>query len=254
MPEGRYVYCVAANWKAARLGKIGIEENEVYTIPYQEIAAVVHDCPPMPYESQDKTVVEKWVVAHETVIETAQATSGTVLPLGFDTIIKADDDENVEEKVKDWLKDDYQKLRETLDRVKGKREYVVQVSWDTKLIARELMGSDQELKDLDQQIKAKSKGAAYMYRQKLEKLLGGKLEQEANRRFHEFYDKIRSCIDEMKVEKLKKEQEPRQMLMNLSCLADQKEIETLGEELERIANMAGIFVRFTGPWPPYSFV
>jgi len=254
MAEGRYVYCVAADSKAARLGKIGIEDNEVYAIPYQDIAAVVHACAPTPYESQDKKVVEKWVVAHERVIETVQEELGAVLPLGFDTIIQGNDQGNVEQKVRDWLKEDYEKLKDTLDRVKGKREYVVKVSWDTKTIAKELIGSDQELKDLDLQIKAKSKGAAYMYRQKLEKLLRAKLEQEANRRFHDFYDKIRSCVDEMKVEKLKKEEQPRQMLMNLSCLGDPKEIHTLGGELERISNMTGVFVRFTGPWPPYSFV
>jgi len=28
----------------------------------------------------------------------------------------------------------------------------------------------------------------------------------------------------------------------------------LGDELEKINNLKGFSVRFTGPWPPYSFV
>jgi len=53
---------------------------------------------------------------------------------------------------------------------------------------------------------------------------------------------------------LKKEEEPgRQMIMNLSCLVD-KDAKAIGDELEKINNMEGFFVRFTGPWPTYSFV
>jgi len=254
MAEGRYVYCVAEGSQIIHLGKIGIEENEVYTIPYQEISAVIHDCPPTPYESEDKELVKKWVITHEGVIEKTQGRLGTVLPFGFDTIIKADDEENVEEKVRDWLREDYQRLKEKLNKVKGKAEYAVQISWDAKVTAKKLIEKDEELKKLEREIKSKPKGAAYMYRQKLEKLMRGKLEKEAGRFFKDFYERIKDCVDEIKVEKLKKEEEPRQMLMNLSCLGDKKDIKALGNELEEIKNIKGFFVRFTGPWPPYSFV
>lgn len=254
MADGRYVYCVAGGSQVMHLDKIGIEGNEVYTIPYKDISALVHNCPAEPYNSDDEELVKKWVTTHEEVIVKVQEKSGTVLPFGFDTIIKADNEENVEEKVKDWLKEDYQGLKEKLAKVKGKAEYAVQISWDAKIIAKKLIEKDEELKKLDQEIKSKPKGAAYMYRQKLEKLMRGKLEKEADRCFKEFYERIKDCVDEIKVEKLKKEEEPRQMLMNLSCLKDKKDIKVLGDELEKIKNTEGFFVRFTGPWPPYSFV
>jgi hypothetical protein len=31
-------------------------------------------------------------------------------------------------------------------------------------------------------------------------------------------------------------------------------VKELGEELEKIEGKEGVEVRFTGPWPPYSFV
>ena len=43
------------------------------------------------------------------------------------------------------------------------------------------------------------------------------------------------------------------MLLNLSCLMG-KGNPTLGNVLEEIQETEGISVRFTGPWPPYSFV
>ena len=93
-----------------------------------------------------------------------------------------------------------------------------------------------------------------MYKQKLENLLKKEMEKEAERCFKDFYEKIKKCVDEIKVEKTKKLEENKQMLMNLSCLLPKEKSKILGEELEKINNMKGFFVRFTGPWPPYSFV
>jgi len=56
------------------------------------------------------------------------------------------------------------------------------------------------------------------------------------------------------VEKTKKTEKDKVMLINLSCLVAKEKVDSLGEELEKINNMEGFTVRFTGPWPPYSFV
>ena len=80
------------------------------------------------------------------------------------------------------------------------------------------------------------------------------MEKRANLCFKDFYARIKKCVDEIKVEKAKKTDEERQMLMNLSCLVHKKKSKELGEELERINEQEGFSVRFTGPWPPYSFV
>ena len=254
MTKGRYVYCIVENSQKSHLGNIGIDGSRVYTIPYKDISAVVHDSPAKPYESKNNEVVKNWVIAHEKVVERALEKLGTVLPLGFDTIIKTDDEKDPEEIVTDWLRGDYQSLKEKLDKVKGKAEYGIQVSWNTKIISLILTEKDEELKKLSEEIKSKPKGAAYMYKQKLEKLLRGRLEKEAERYFKDFYGRIKECADEIRMEKLKKDEEPRQMLMNVSCLADKEDVKVLGDELDKINNMEGFSVRFTGPWPPYSFV
>ena len=254
MAEGRYVYCIVESSEKAQLGNIGINGTRVYTIPYQDISAIVHDCPSEPYESEDNDVVKNWVITHERVIETAWERLGIVLPLGFDTIIRAGEEKDPKKVVRDWIKEDYQNLKKKLDRVRGKAEYGVQISWDTKIISHALIEKDEELNKLSEDIKSKPKGAAYMYRQKLEKLIREKLLREAENHFKEFYGRIKKCTEDIRMEKIKKEEEPRQMLMNLSCLADKNDAKALGDELDKINNKEGIFVRFTGPWPPYSFV
>ena len=97
MNEARYVYCIVEGSQKTQLGKIGIEDNKVYTIPFQDISALVHNCPDEPYESKDNEVVKNWVITHEKVIEKAWEKMATVLPFGFDTIIKADGEKDPDE-------------------------------------------------------------------------------------------------------------------------------------------------------------
>ncbi|MBU4482954.1 MAG: GvpL/GvpF family gas vesicle protein, partial [Actinobacteria bacterium] len=174
--------------------------------------------------------------------------------LGFDTIIKGEEGVVPDENIKKWLKGDYENLRQKLAKLKDRAEFGVQVFWDPKTISEGLIETNPEIKKLSEEIKSKSKGLAYMYKQKLENLLKKEMEKEADRYFKYFYEQIKRCVDEIKVEKTKKLEEDKQMLLNLSCLLFKEKSKILGEELGKIKNMKGFFVRFTGPWPPYSFV
>ena len=116
-----------------------------------------------------------------------------------------------------------------------------------------LSSTNPDIGKLEEEIKSKPKGLAYMYKQRLEKLLKEEVEKEAERRFKDFYHRIKECVIELKVERTKK-QEDRQMLMNLSCLVLRGRTKQLATELGKIDSMDGFSIRFTGPWPPYSFV
>ena len=254
MTEARYLYCIAEGNEEITLGNIGIEGSRVYTISYQDLCAVVHNCLPEPYKSEDKEKVNLWLTTHEKVVEVAWERFGTVLPLGFDTIIKGEEDIAPDENMKKWLKDDYENLRQKLAKLKDRAEFGVQVFWDPKIISDGLIETNPEIKKLSEEIKSKSKGLAYMYKQKLENLLKKEMEKEADRYFKDCYEQIKRCVDKIKVEKTKKAEDERQMLMNLSCLLPKDASRKLGEELEKIEALDGFSVRYTGPWPPYSFV
>ena len=254
MNEARYLYCIAEGNEKITLGNIGIEDSEVYTIPYEDLGAVVHNCLPEPYKSEDNEVMKKWVMAHQKVVDTAWERFGTVLPLGFDTIIKGEEGIAPDENLKKWLKGDYENLTQKMAKLKDRAEFGVQVFWDPKIISEWVIEKSPEIKKLSEEIKSKSKGLAYMYKQKLENLLKKELEKEADKFFKVFYEQIKSCVDQIKVEKNKKNEEDKQMLLNFSCLLFKGKSKILGEELEKINQLKGFFVRFTGPWPPYSFV
>ena len=254
MEGARYIYCIAGGNEKIALGNIGIDDNEVYTIPFRDLCAVVHNCPAEPYASEDNEVMQTWVMKHQKVVDIAMEKFGTVLPLGFDTIIKGEENIPSDENIKKWLSDDYENLRQKLAKFKDKAEFGVQIIWDPKVIGKKLIENNQEIKNLNEEIKSKSKGLAYMYKQRLENLLKKEMEAEAERSFKDFYGRINLCVDDIKVEKTKKPDDDMQMLLNLSCLIFKEKSKILGEELETINNMEGFLVRFTGPWPPYSFV
>ena len=80
------------------------------------------------------------------------------------------------------------------------------------------------------------------------------METKADQCFKDFYSRIRKHVDDVRVEKAKQADQGWQMILNLSCLICREAHTELGEELDKINQMDGFSVRFTGPWPPYSFV
>lgn len=235
------------------LGPVGIEGREVHTIPYEDICAVVHDGTPEPYQSDDHEVIKAWVLAHHGTVEAAWARLGTVLPLGFGTVIKGESGGGSERNVARWLTQEHGRLKHRLDKVRGKAEYGVQVFWDLGVVAQNLAQTSPEIRKMEEDIRTRSKGVVYMYRQRLENLVKGAVETRADECFKDFYRRISQHADEVKVEKTKKPEHPLQMIMNLSCLVHGDRYEDMGKELDKIAQMEGFSVRFTGPWPPYSF-
>lgn len=253
--RGRYVYGIVANKEMVILGEIGIGGKEVYTIPYRGICAIVHNCPPEPYQSQDDETVKCWVKIHQGVLDEAKSRFGTIIPLGFDTIFQPKDDHtSPDQVVQDWLKENYDRLNALLDKMKDKDEYGVQIFYDPRIISEVIAQQSEEIKKIKEEMASKSPGLAYMYKQKLERAVKAEMERLAEKWFKDFYTNIKKYADDIVVEKTKKAEKGKVMLLNLSCLVSTVKVKALGEELDRIDNMEGFSVRFTGPWPPYSFV
>lgn len=253
--KGRYLYGVAASERAVRLGPMGIEGCDVYTIPYEDFCAIVHNCPTEPYQSTDEEKVKRWVSAHQGVLDEAKERFGAVIPFGFDTILQPGDEAtSPDQVVKDWLKGDYERLRSIMEKIKDRDEYGVQIFYEPGVIGRQIAEQSQEIQKLKEEIATKSPGMAYIYRQKLEKVAKAEMEKLADRWFKDFYGRLKPHCDDIVIEKTRKADGDRVMLLNLSCLVHKEKVDSLGWELEEINNMDGFSIHFSGPWPPYSFV
>jgi len=251
--EGRYLYCVVEMGEKRIFSKFGVDEEDVYTIPYGDISGVVHRCLPKPYQSDDHELVKKWLFQHQQVVGFFFEGYDAVLPFPFDTIIKGGN-ADADEKVRNWLKEEYSNLRRKMEKVRGKQEFGVQIFWYPRSITDELKNESVEAQRMLNEIASKPRGVAYMYEQKLKDVMKKELEAKAEKYSQEFYSIIRSHVDDVKIEKIPKADGDKQMIMNLSCLISKDRVQELGRELDKINTIPNISVRFTGPWPAYSFM
>jgi len=253
--EGLYIYGIAENAAAAEsLQATGIDGQDVDSIRYRDLMAIVHDCPARPYESTDKEVVKDWVLAHEKIIERVSGHCGSVMPFCFDTIIKPDGNKTAQEMLLHWMSEEYERLEIRINKISGKKEYGVQIFYSLSLMGDRVAGMNPTIKNLQEEMNHRGPGMEYMVRQKIEQELKTGMESEAASLVHDCYKKSKDACDNVKIEKIKKSEEKDQkMLINCSCLVSDENYTKLGEVLEDIGKGEGIFVRFTGPWPVYSF-
>ena len=249
--EARYVYALIPRTDREDFGPIGIEGNTVYTISYKEISAVVHNCPPEPYQG-DEVKVKEMVGIHGDVVDAAWEEAGSILPMSFDVIVRPDGERTADDNVRKWLEDEYEALGAKLDELEDKVELGVQIFWEPKVITQRIAEENEEIRGLTAEVATKPRGMAYFYQHKIADAVKKEMETKADRDYRDYYRRLRAYAQDAEVNKIKKDKN-RQMILNLSLLVKRDKVTALGEELAEIRAEEGVDVRFTGPWPPYTF-
>ena len=247
--EGKYVYCIINNGNANDFRPIGVEDNEGRVVAFQDVGLVIHSCKAKPYETKSKEKAGEWILAHQYVIDLATEEYGTVIPLTFDTIFKGND-----ETLGKWLSEQYFQLKKLFARLEGKAEYGIQIFLKNQNLD-DLLNENQEIQSLKEKLKKSCRrslpsGEKARRKNKVEKQL------VINKFTKNICVQIENLVDEVKLSSTNKEVpekwKDKQMILNMSCLAYTGKIKELGNILAKFVN-DGFDVRFTGPWPPYSF-
>lgn len=252
--EGRYLYGVVRTGRSgADFHAVGVDGRPVFLVREGDMAALVHACPPEPYQSDDPEVVTGWLQAHEAVQEAAMSTWGGVIPAGFDTIFKGSPPEP-DRVVRDWLRERREHLERAWQRVEGKAEYGIEISWDAAAAEKEVRAANETIRQAEAGLGALSPGLAYLQRQRLDKAVEEAVRAAAAGHARRFLEAISVHCAETKVEEMAKTGQERHLVLKLACLVAAGEVEKVGEALDAIAAMPGFSVHFTGPWPPFAFV
>ena len=246
-PEARYIYCIVESDEKKDFGQVGIEDTLVYTLPTQNVDAVIQRCEPKLYKAEDKEKTTEWLLTHQYVIDLATEEFGTVIPLAFNTIFTGDD-----ETVTDWLNVRYRHLRTLLERLEGKQQYGIQFFLENDFV-REAVEENDEIQRWRREVETNSGGAAWLL-----KILREKRLMLMRYQAKKLYTTVREIVDEIKLEPAEKgipeKWQDKLMILNLSCLVYKNKLDTVANTLRQINQQEGLAVRFTGPWPPYSFV
>ncbi|GAA0198194.1 gas vesicle protein GvpL [Halobacterium noricense] len=252
---GRYLYCVVAVDEESpdddSLSISGIDGEPVSVLAENGVGAVVQGCE-SPYDTDDLETVRDWLLTHQEVVDTAGQTFGTPLPFRFDTILKGDD-----ERVRTWIADQKETLERHLSEFEGHWEYRVGVAWDEERVREELESEDEELADLREQIEASEEGTAFL----LEKQYDNRIRDLRQSRKEGLTNRLRDGLDPL-VREFDVLDSGSGVLdggtsdevVQIAFLADEERETDIGGVLDDIADDPGVEVRFTGPWPPYSFV
>lgn len=257
---GRYLYCFVdlddTNHDAGGLDATGIDGEPVSVVPGSDAAvgAVVHTRDG-PYDSTDLSDLREWLLAHQSVVETAGERFGTPLPVRFDTVLEGDD-----AAVAAWLDGNATDIRDAFDAVGGRWEYRVTLFWDSTAFEAEQRTVDSELADIDRRLDESGAGKQFL----LEKRLDQRLRELVRQREAALSDRL---VDRLAEESTRTEERPVRSEMadslgvetksdavgQVAVLAARDREESLGAALEEFTEEPGVDVRFTGPWPPYTF-
>lgn len=252
-PAGRYIYGIGLGAKKNFKTK-GIEDAEVYLISYKDIAAIVHKCPTVPYQTDDREIAAVWITKHQEVLDEAMMNFSCLIPMGFDVIIDGSSVKDPDTVVRSWLKDRYSAITDQMKRLSGKVEYGVKVICAGDVLTS-MATKNPEIIEATKRLEGMSKGASYLLRSELDKKIRAAVENLRNSMAKEISDKLREFVDDLKENKPAKENPNGKMnILNVALLADPAKVEVIGEFLEEIQTRPGMEVSFTGPWPPYNFV
>ncbi|SEP85580.1 gas vesicle protein GvpL [Natrinema salaciae] len=260
--EGRYLYCIVPADEDAAFETTGVDGEPVSVVVEDGIGAVVHACDGI-YDSGDLAQIRRWLVRHQTVVDEAGQAFGTPIPFQFDTILRGDDD-----RVRQWLREEEAILERALSGLAGHWEYRVEVVEVDPIGDDALIEHDDRLRELDEQIDDAEEGTAFLlekqFDQRLTELrsarresLTADLEERLAAEAREVHALERSpsaaLSDDVAGSGSGAGESDGETLSRLTLLAHEDDEEAIGSILDDVAANEGLEVRFTGPWPPYTF-
>ena len=246
--SARYLYCVLpAHSAAPAVCAPALDGGPVHAIRHRDVAALTHACVPEPYQGSE-TEVCGWIAAHNAVIEEAWKSAGTVLPMSFDVIVRGDSGHSAEANVAGWLEEHHAALHSRLQALRGRVEVGVQILRDADNSAGGEAGEAASPQ-------VRPRGHAYFARhqqQREQREQRERLEREAEAVFCRHAEMLAALVDDVQVNRPRPVR-GKMMVLNLSLLTDQAGVLRVGDYLEQVSQETDAEVRFTGPWPPYSF-
>ena len=257
--QGRYLYCLVYTPGGAgtdpEWSTEGIEDEPVSVVTAGAVGAVVHSCDSL-YDTDDPQTIQQWLLSHQRVVDEAGEAFGTPIPFQFDTILAGGDETLV-----DWLASESDRLETELSALAGHWEYRVEVTHHEDARA-EIAEADEELSSLSQRIDDAESGTSYLLEQQYEKEINKRLRQHRQQQAQSVADRIAPHVAALESLGTRRstgvgidtgQDDDPEPIARFAVLATDEGTEALGDELDEIAAEPGVEIRFTGPWPPYTF-
>lgn len=244
--KGKYIYgIIQANGKR-NFGVIGLGDpsKEVYTVPLQDIGAVVSDSPIKAYQSMTKDKVAQDLFCHQSVIEKVM-NDQTILPMKFGTFVEG------EKEVAQILKTGYEQFTQALSWINDKIELDVVALWDNKEAVFKELACEKEIKEFKEKIVSNPAGPQLHDRISL----GRMVEKSLKKKNLEYAEEIRGTLKEKTQDYCTHDTLDDMMILNCSFLLEAEREKDFDEKLNELDKryQKRINFRCVGPLALYSF-
>jgi hypothetical protein len=242
MKEGKYIYCIIAESIPKSFGVRGIGDDgaEVNTICVNDLAAVVSNSPVISYSASRENLL-----SHEKVIEEVMR-DYTVLPVRFCTI--AGD----ESKVKQIIEKEYDKFKELINKIKGKKELGLKVIFQKEAVYKHILEKYENIRQFKKKIAELSPQASYYQRMEIGKMVEVALQSEKDSSKQDILDKLSPLAVEVKTNDTFGER----MLLNAAFFVEEKKEKEFDKAVDALDVKYSDKMKFkyVGTLPPFNFV
>ena len=243
---GKYIYGIINSNKkfffdSGRVTAYG----EGYTIPYQDISALVSDSEIADYTHLPQNALALQLVRHQRLIEKIMNTGFTVIPMRLGTFARD------ETEVKDILNKGYSLIKQILERIGNKIEIDLVATWsDFNLMLKEA-GEEREIKEFKERFLSDPKGVSVDDQIKAGEMVKKALDKRRERDAEEIQKSLKAVSEDSKMHEIMDDK----MVINTAFLISKdggKEFDRRVEKLNR-QFAEKLNFRSVGPLPPYSF-
>lgn len=242
LKEGKYIYCIIELNQSKTFGPLGIggRGDELYTVCFNDVAAVVSNSPIINYPvSRENTL------AHEKAIEEVMK-EHTVLPVRFATI--AED----EEKVKRILEKEHDKFKDLLNEVDHKKELGLKAMFKEDVIYKDILEKYEDIRVLKEKVAALPPEKTYYQRMEIGKMVETALGKEKEIYKKDILDTLSPLAVDVKINNTYGEL----MIINGAFLVQKDREVEFDQKVNGLAQKYGEKVKFkyVGTLPPFNFV
>jgi hypothetical protein len=190
---------------------------------------------------------------HQDILDRVAA-GQTLIPMRFCTLYHS------EAHIQAMLEQHRAAFVQTLARLAGKREWGIKVYCDSQTLAREVGQVSDRLKTLEAEIAAKSSGAAYFMRKKLEETTAEEVEHFCDEAAQHSHERLAGHAAEAIVNPLRAKEltgRPEPMILNGAYLVAEEQLAAFRAEVAALQDeygSLGLAYELSGPWPSYNFV
>jgi len=242
LKEGKYIYCIINSKSPQSFGPLGIggRGDELYTISFDDISAVVSNSPIIKYSiSRENTL------AHEKAIEEVMK-EYTVLPVRFGTI--AED----EEKIKRILEKEHDRFLDLLKSLEGKKELGLKAVFKEESIYKEILEKYKDIRALKEKVGALLFEKTYYQRIEIGKMVEAALQNEKEICKGDILNTLSPLAIEVKVNNTYGER----MIINVAFLIEKHRETDFDQKVSELdaRYIDKINFKYIGTVPPFNFV